>query len=287
MKIYIDVIFLLNFFMSFIMLYFTSFLVKFIKKPKIYRLILSAAFTSILFVLFIYFELVLYNISFILMEMLLVVSLIIAFYPLDKKRFFKVFYILNIITFSFGGLVYGLLNLFSNSFFQGTKTNVTLKLFISATAICFVVIKVIYEILKDIQKPKKQICQVELCYNNKSIFLDSFIDTGNTLTYSDERVSIIDLKTISYFFTKEVYDILFSEEIIMDKLNKLNSKTFFSIIFSSVNNYKDSLIAFRCDYIKIENKVYYSEIIGITKNIEGYKLILNSDFGRIFYEKEN
>ncbi len=148
----------------------------------------------------------------------------------------------------------------------------------------YVVLKAIYEFLKDKNTSPKKLCIVEVHYKNKSIFIEAFVDTGNTLTYNGNKVSIIDISLLNPFFDKDTIALLSSTGSILEKLEHLTG--FYSVMFTSLNNHMDSLLAFTTDYIVIEGKKYENEILGITKNLDSYKLILNNDFGRIFYENE-
>lgn len=278
MEVYIDIIFIVNFLLTFTFLYFSTILVKLIRKPKIYRMILSSFVTSIVFIIYIYFELVFLPLSLIFLEFALSLSIIVAFYPLQKKEFLKLLYILHIITFSFGGLLYGLINLFSGLGLVGTKTNVSLKLFISGTAIMYIVLKLLYEFLKDIKQPQERNCKIEIHHNGKAKYLEGFVDTGNSLLHNGKRVNVIDISQVEKLFTEDINKQLTSTEI--EKTEEFNN-IFYKVIFTSVNNSMDSLYAFTCEEIIIDGKIFQNEILGVTKGLHSKKIILNREFGRI------
>lgn len=177
MKIYIEIVFLLNFLLDFMILYGTKRLLKINK--SIYRIILGSLIgmmiTFIINIKINSFELFFVKIIF----SFIMISTSFGFRNILKNMFY--FYLISIIL---GGFLY-LFNI-NSSFY----TNIVLLIIISPIVIYFT----IYELIKH----KLDICNkyfVTIFYRNKKYKLEGFIDTGNKLksNYSSKSVILVNL----------------------------------------------------------------------------------------------
>ncbi len=278
MSVYIDIIFLVNFTITFLFLYFSTLIVKLYRPVKIYRLLLSSFTTSFIYILFIYFEIVLWTINFLTMELLLCLSIFIAFYPINKKLFLKFFYIIHIITFSFGGILIGLINLFNNNLlgFITSKNYLSVKIFLSSLCIFYIVLKVIHIKLNEHKKSSKIVCEVEMKAFEKVYNIAGLYDSGNLLMYNNKPVCIVDLTVIENSLPKDLRDKILYEENVYEIIYNFKEYLFFPIQFKTVGTKKNILLGFTCEYVKINKKKYDNVYIGITKNLDNNKFIINS-----------
>lgn len=281
MNVYIDIIFMINFILNFLFLYFSTLIVKFYKPIKIYRLLLSSFISSILYILFIYFELVLSKANFLLMELLICISILLAFYPLNKKQFMKTLYTLHIVTFSFGGVLMGLINLFNTSGLglTITKHNLPIKIFLSSLAIFYIVLKGIQTILKDKEHNNKISYEVELKVNNKILYTKGLYDSGNLLKHNNTAVCIVDISLLKNCFEDRLLKDLKEKTNVFEVIYKFKEYAFFPIYFKAVGTKEGELLGYTTDYIKINDTIYKNIPIGITKDLNEYKFIINSEMG--------
>ncbi|MFV0441867.1 MAG: sigma-E processing peptidase SpoIIGA [Lachnospirales bacterium] len=277
MNIYIDLVFFINFIITFMFLYFSTLFVKLAKKPKFYRLFVSSITTSMIYIVAISLELVLTSYNLLLMEVLIIISIFLAFYPVNKTVFLKLFYIIHIITISIGGFMFSLINLF-NPYGLKTSDNITAKLFLSTFAVAFLVLKSLQIVISN-YKSSYTTCNVQVCIRGNYIKTSGFIDTGNSLLYNDTPVSIIDVTELKGYIDNKLYlDILKGDDPYTLK-NNYPSFNLVVINFNSLNNYDDVLIGILCENLQINNKIYTYQYIGLAQNIGVKKFIANSKYG--------
>ena len=250
MKVYIDVIFIINFIFDFIAIISTSIILK--RNIKMYRIFLGSFCGSLsLSVLFIRFN------SFYLFIYKLVISIVIilsSFGFKDIRYFFKNIYYFYLISIVLGGIIYFFNNQFSTNrgllFINNYSNNIIVGLLISIIGI------IIY--IKNIRNLKNNYNK----YLNGIIYFDdyfinicAFIDTGN--------------KLIDPYTFKPI--ILVEKSIIKNNYNVI------IVPYKTCNN--DGLLeCIRAKRIYIEGIGYKKNfLIGLTDKIEldGVNCILN------------
>ena len=185
MKIYIELIFIINFLLDFMILYGVKHLLK--RKSNNYRLVLGSLFGSLtLLILFIKVSTIE---LFILKIILSIFIILISFGIKNIYQNILYFYLISIII---GGFIY-LFDLQNNKFY--------LFLLIFLTPIF------LYLIIKELIQIKinyKDKYQVTIIINNKKYNLDGFIDTGNRLIDSISNKSII-LTNLNIKYKEVIY----------------------------------------------------------------------------------
>ena len=167
MKVYLDVIFFINYIYDFIILLSSSILLK--RNTKIIRIILGSLFGSL--TMFIYFirmnnvELFLYKVF------ISSVMLVITFNYKNIRYFFKNLYYFYLIGIILGGLIFFINN---NAFF--IKNNLIMGIILSIICIFFYINNI-----KDLKTNYNKYLKVKLYFNNYKIVLNAFLDTGNKL----------------------------------------------------------------------------------------------------------
>lgn len=264
MIIYLDLVFLLNLFFNFVLLFAVNYLLK--RKSKLYRLFLSALIGSCsIFFLFI----PLTTISLFLLKVLVSILMIFISFPYKGfKTFVKELSYLYIISIFLGGFFY-LINIRFN---YSNDSAVFFRHDLSINVIAMILLTpiIVYLYIKEIRSHKtnyNNYQSVEIHFNNKVISLTGYIDTGNRLKDPYKGRSIILL------FNKEQLDI----------------KQYIYVPFYSLNN-KGIIKCFTVDKVIINNKEYFDLLIGISNeefHIEGVDCILPNKIKEDLNEKNH
>lgn len=238
MKIYLDLVFLLNFFFDFILLFATSKVLKNIIKLK--RLLLGSlvASTSI-FLLFIELN------SLSLFFLKLIISIFIILVTYGKRNFLKnisYFYIISIIL---GGTLY-LLNISFNYknkgiLFINNGLSINLILTIIVTPI------IIFSYVKEVLLYKNtygNIYEVVISINNKKYRLKALLDTGNQLVDPYKKRSVI---------------------LINNNNINIEEDNFILVPYKALNT-KGLIKCFKPTSVTIGNKEFTNCLIGLSKD---------------------
>lgn len=176
MKIYIDLVFIINYIFDFIVLLSTSIILK--RRNNIFRIILGSLFGSLtIFILFIRFN----TISLFLYKIIIsIIMVIITFGFKDIKYFFNNIYYLYMISIILGGIIYFYNNQIKSNqgllFISSYKYNLFFGIILSIVGI-YIYIKNI----KILKNNYNKYLKVILYINKREITLNAFLDTGNKL----------------------------------------------------------------------------------------------------------
>lgn len=269
MTIYLDIVFLENFLLNFIIIFSTSLITK--SKTTLFKMVITSAFGSLFSISeYIYFG-IKENEKFIFKFVLSIVMINMTFGFKKKKLLFNlvVFYLVSL---SFGGLSFATL-FFINSEKIIIKNDMFLEIsllesIVIASIICFVLILVLIVCLKIYEKKKSELIEIEIINNGKTHKVMALYDTGNLLKEPITQKDVIIVEK------GELYDICDNNflDSIKDILNGKwigdeNSNYKFCLIpFSSLGNENGILIGFKPDYIKvnIEEEIFKNEVfVGI------------------------
>lgn len=255
MKVYVDLVFVLNLYLDFLLLLTTSIVLK--RNSKLKRII-AGAFLGSLSVLFLFwnigsFSLFLFKIG------IATLMVIIAFGYKDLKYFLNnlgYFYMISVIL---GGFLYYLNLEFSYTHMgivfinKGISINACVLIIISP-----VILYIYYRQAKKMKSTYNLTYQVSITLNNqKKLIVNGFLDTGNKL------VDPITGKPI----------ILIEKGIIKEENTK-----FYYVPFHSLNNH-NLLKCFKPKSIEMNGKIYKNYLIGISDkkfSMEGVECILNN-----------
>lgn len=253
LKVYIDIVFILNFSFDFILLFLVSYILK--RRKSILRIILGALFGSLtIFLLF--FKLS--SISLFLIKVLISIFMIlITFGYRDIDYFKKNFIYLYIISIILGGMLYFLEITFSykNSGLVFFKNNLS----INFITLVFIGIFLTYLHLKEMKNYKNEyslIHKVEIEINNKIYTYTAYLDTGNKLKDPYKKRPII---------------------LIHDNKIKFDYENSILVPFKTLDN-EGIVKCKKVDYIKIDDKkINMNILIGLSKEkfgIEGVDCIM-------------
>lgn len=179
----------------------------------------------------------------------------ISFLPKSPKLFIKEFLAFFGVSFLFGGSMYALeitLHPKNILFYNGTVYfDMSIAYLVASVLVIYgVFLLADYLITKHSQKGGK--CQLEITYNEASVSMTAFIDTGNTLTdgMTGRPVIIAELSAVSPLFTRE--EMIFFKNGNYEDVPESLSKNFRLIPCKTVAG--DSLLkAFMPTFVKIKD----------------------------------
>ncbi len=252
MKIYLDLILILNFFIDFILIISTGIILK--RKIDIKKITISSFIgsLSILLLFYSFNSLDLFIIKFILSIIMIIIS-----YPRKDIKYIGynliIFYIVSIFL---GGALY-LLNI------QFSYKHTGLIFFNNGLSINFIIIivsspMIIYLYIKEqriIKNKYNNYYKVNIYINDNEVICTGYIDSGNTLTYKSRPVILIDKRKV--IFLNEGYRV---------------------IPYKVVNKIM-MLKIYKCDKVTINNNTFKNIYLGISDNdfnIDGVDVLLNN-----------
>ena len=275
MTIYIDVVFIENLIMNYIILFATSIIIK--VKVKHIRLILASSLGAIYSIIAYMSILEMYS-SVILKIILSVIIVYISYNPQNVKNMWKYLVIFYMTSFVFGGAAFALIYivkpqdiLMKNGLFLGTYP---LKTIILGTIVAFVVIVTSFKLVKSKISKKDMFCTIKININKVEIETKAMIDTGNLLKepISNTPVIVVEHTLLYDCMPKKILNNLenilggdfenISEEVKNKYISKLKV-----IPFSSLGKQNGMLIGIKPEEVTVindenENKIN-NVIIGI------------------------
>ena len=225
MTVYLDVIFLENLIINYIILYATGIILKIqIKNLKIFFASLIGAIYSIIYYIV---QLGLYS-NFIIKLILSVVMIYIAFNSTSFKMLAKQVLLFYLVSFVFGGATIAIIYMVNsqnitiqNGVFIGNYTMVTVCIGI---IIAYIVVIIAFKMVKTKISKKDLICDIEVKINGKGIMTKGMIDTGNLLKEPITNLPVIVMEyTLLYdVIPREILNNL--EKILEGDLSKIPEK---------------------------------------------------------------
>ena len=238
MTIYLDLVFFINFFFDFLILFGTKNILK--ERIKLYRLILGSLLGS-LSILFLFLKI---N-SLELFILKILISMLMVLITFGKNNFFKTYLYFYIISIFLGGGMYFLNNLFS------VKHNgiIFINNGLSINIIVIIIISpfIVYYYVKENLKYKNNISNchiVDIYLNNKKYKLKGYLDTGNTLRDPYKNRSVILLDLTKY---------------------KFNNKKYIYVPYKTITE-TGVIKCFTVDKVIIDNKEFNNLLVGDIKN---------------------
>lgn len=271
MTLYIDVLFIENLIMNYILIYMTSFFGKI--KVKYMRLFISSVIGAVYAVLSCLSSLGVYQLT-ISKLILSVVMVIVAFVPKKVLDFFKYMLIFYLITFVLGGSIFGLMY-----FLNYTSVSINgvvymddfpIKIFMIATVSIFIAIKLGFYLFANKIRLKERLFKIKIDVLDNSVETTALLDTGNLAVdpLTKMPVVVIEKSELKYFLSEDIVDI-FDEENLDDFYNKVFEldtewRIRLRIIpFSSLGSESSMMIGFKPDRLYIYDR-----------NIETEKVII-------------
>ncbi len=273
MTVYVDIVFIENVLINYIILLATSLISK--NKIKYVSILLSSIIGGLYAILnYILPMNVLENIFFKIFLSFVMIK--IAFIELKLKKLLICLVMFYLTSFTFGGTAFMLLFLvnpekliYKNGVFTGTYP---IEITLIGGIVGFLIIFIVSKIIKNRFNSSDLLCELEIFYNGKSKKIKTLIDTGNLLKepISKDDVIIVEKESLRYFIDEKVLveiKNIISGKYIGDVSEDIYKYKFKVIPFASLGNENGVLIGFKPDYIKLysseEEMVKNNVFIGI------------------------
>lgn len=293
MTVYLDIIFLENFILNFIILYAVSLVIK--EKAGCIKLMIASLIGASYVIIY-------YLINFqskwnlIFKIILSVVMVYISFMPKSFKEFIKQIIFFYLVSFVFGGASLGVIYMVNagrisirNGIIVG---NYTLKTIFIGVILAFTIIIVAFKFVKNRISKKDLFCNIKIIINQNKINVKAVIDTGNFLKepITNIPVIVVEKDILRNFVPKEILENIenilggdlknIPENIQNEYMSKLKV-----IPFSSLGKQNGMLLGIKADgvVVEIDNEEKYVEkvILGIyTKKLskkDEYNALLGID----------
>ena len=276
MTIYIDIIFLENLFMNFIILFATGIILK--SQKQILRVFLSSTIGAIYAILMYIYELEVYSNIF-LKIMLSITMVEIAFNPKNIKSFMKFLTIFYLTSFTFGGVAFAFIYFISpkNILFNNGKLIgiYPIKTILFGGIVGFIIITISFRSIKKKFTKEDIICSIKIIINNMEKNINCIIDTGNFLKEPISKAPVVVVnrdslrELIPNTILNNVKEIINGEDIQIGEF----SERIRIIPFTSLGKANGLLLGIKADSAKI---YYQDNEISIENAIIGIYLgVLN------------
>ncbi len=277
--IYIDVLFLVNFLINYILLWTTKKVSKI--KISIIRLLIGALFGALYSIFMFFPSLKVYYT--IVAKIFFSITLIAITYNIGKvKIFLKVLGMFYIVSFTFGGAALAIFYFTNIGAYIGAFVSngiiyfkLPWKLLLISTLISYTIIKIIYSAFYKRFSQNNIYVPLYIIFENKSVCIKALIDTGNSLydPISKEPVIVVEFSAIKELMPLEIQNLFYGSDyndlkVISGLVSSSIWLSRFRLIpFSSLGKENGILIGFKPDEIKIieedENRILKNIILGI------------------------
>ena len=294
MIVYLDIIFIENILMNYIILYACGVILKI--KLKKWKIFLSASFGAT-YTIIMYLNIVEIYSNTIMKFILSIVMVYVAFKPDKVKKMLKELTLFYLTSFVFGGCVFGLMYFLKpqmvqirNGVFVGTYP---MKIAIIGGSVAFIIMQISFKLIKNKVTKKDIIYTLKIRFYEKEKNINALLDTGNLLKepITGFPVVITEKKALKGLIPEIILNNI--NKIVGGDTDEINSNNelakyisrFRMIPFSSVGKQNGLLLGIRCDSVSIEidgiAETKTNVIIGIydksfTKN-DSYSAIFGLD----------
>lgn len=278
MTIYLDIVFLENLLMNYIILYGTGLILK--TKMKNIRLILGSIIGAV-YAIITYLEIIPAYSNIFMKIILSIIIIYVAFNPQNVKKMVKTLAIFYLISFVTGGCALALLYLiapgqvvFENGVLVGTYP---MKITVIAGAVGFLIIQYSFRANKRNLRNKDLICKLKIKICGKLIETKAFLDSGNNLKdpLTQEPVVIVEKALLEKFmqFDQEKFEVKTDIQKVKMRL----------IPFKSIGKQNGLLMGIKTEYIEIkydeEETIINNVVLGIynKKISKNYSALIGLD----------
>ena len=275
MTIYLDVIFLENIVINYIILYVTGLISK--SKIKQKKILLGASIGAIYSIIYYLFKLKVYSSS--IIKIILSIAIIyVVFNSNNFKDLFKLVLLFYLTSFVFGGAAIATIYMvdsqnitIQNGVLVGSYT---IKTILIGIIVAYFTLIFAFKIMKSKLSKKDLICEIRVTLNNKIIKTKALIDTGNLLKEPITNLPVIVMEH-TLLFDVIPKDILNNTEKVLggdfskipDDIKDEYSSKLKVIPFSSLGKQNGMLLGIKGEdltvYLKDETKKIEKVIIGI------------------------
>ena len=256
MTVYLDIVFIENTLMNYIILLTTGIICK--EKIKQTRIIIAGILGSIYAVAFYITRFSIY-ISIIAKVLLSLCMIYIAFKPLIVKRFIKYLIIFYLTSFAFGGCAFTILYYLDSKQVTLIKGNLIgiypIKATLIGGTIGFITVNIAFRVVKNRLNMSDMFCNIKIFNNGKEKKLKAMIDTGNFLKdpITNTPVIIIEKDSLTSILPEEILD---NTKEIIEGIYEVENKEYLSkfriLPFSSLGKKNGMLLGIKIDRAEAE-----------------------------------
>lgn len=286
MTIYIDVVFIENLLMNYIILFATTVVLKL--KTKHMRCLLASLIGAIYTILAYISRLQIYS-NFFLKLLLSFIMIYIALNPKNIKQLFKYTLIFYLTSFVFGGAAFALIYIVkpqellrNNGLILNSNS---LKIIFISAIVAFMIITIAFKIVKNKISAKDMYCNILVKLNDKEIETKAMIDTGNFLKepITNTPVIVVEHTLLYDCIPKEILNHLenilggdFSE--IPDKIRDEYVSRLKVIPFSSLGKQNGMLLGIKAEKVTIKNEDEEKDINNVIIGIYNKSLTKRGEY---------
>ena len=286
MTIYIDVLFLENFILNFIILYATGLISK--TKVKFLKLAIGSAIGAIYVIMYYYLRNKIYSNIFIKI-ILSIVMLYAAFTPKSFKEMIKIIVFFYLISFAFGGAA--IATIYVMDFQKITIQNgviigdYTVKTIFYGIIIAFIIVICAFKLVKVKFSKKDLICNIIIKINQKEIKTKALLDTGNLLKepITNIPVVVVEHTLLNGIIPEEILENI--ENILGGDLSQISEKTkneYMSrlkvIPFTSLGKQNGMLLGIKADAVIVEEEENTKNVDKVIIGIYNKKLSKKEEY---------
>ena len=291
MTVYLDIVFLENVLMNYIIIFATGIVIRAdIKRWKIFiASIIGAIYTIVMYINIIPIY------SNFLMKLILSIALVyIAYKPKTPRRLIKDLCIFYFVSFVFGGCVFALMYLLQpqmvqirNGVFIGAYP---MKVAIIGGIISFCFVQLSFKIVKTRLNKKDMLHAVQITINNKTVNVTALLDTGNLLKdpITGFPVIVVEHRVLDKIVPEQILKNL--NKIIGGEIDELTNNVEFSntisrfrmIPFSSLGKQNGLLLGIKADNVNIELNEKTECINNVIVGIYDKSFTKNGTYSAIF-----
>ena len=255
MTVYIDIIFLENLFMNYIIIFATGTILK--QSIKIFRTFISSLIGSIYAIISYILKMEIF--SNIFLKICLSMAMIyIAFESKTLKHFLKQLFIFYLTSFTFGGVAFALLYFISPQKILMNKGvligTYPIKIILIAGILGFILITSAFKNIKGRLTKKDMYCNLKINMNSEYVYTTAIIDTGNFLREPITKIPVIVVEknvlkyVIPDFILNNLDEIINGEDIdLKEYVSKIRI-----IPFTSLGKENGMLLGIKIDKAVIE-----------------------------------
>lgn len=256
MRIYIDVIFLVNFIMDTMILWIVSILDR--RKVVFKKIVAGGAVGAFLYCLLLFLPYLGSWINYVLGSLILGISVWLTFRPNTVKSYIKL-KVFSLLASVFVGGIFIAIFYFTkiNGVVPLAIGNFSIKLLLVLTVSIYVFIKWAGGIFISTFANRNGYCRISICFNGKKAEIMALMDTGNFLIEDQggNKIIIAEFGAIKQFFNTEtqlLYYQKLSPQQILEGITDEHVKTRLQLIpFSSMGADGGFLTAFKADFAEI------------------------------------
>ena len=291
MTVYLDVVFFENVLMNYIILFACMVLLR-IKAGKI-RLII-ASFIGAAYTIIMYLNIISLYSNFIMKFVLSLVIVYVAFKPNKLKQMVKEIVIFYLVSFVFGGCVFGLMYFLKpqlvqirNGYFVGTYP---IKVAVMGGCLAFILIQISFKLVKNKISKNDVVYKIKIRIFENEITLNALLDTGNLLKepITGFPVVVIEKNSLKEILPCEILNNL--DKIVGGDFDEINSNEklikyisrFRMIPFSSVGKQNGLLLGVRSDSVDIINNETTETVQNVIIGVYEQSFTKNGAYSAIF-----